>query len=189
MRDLPIPLLDTSKAPEPILKSDPLAGERYTSREFMELEWEHMWTRVWNIGCLESEVADSGSYVTVDFGRESLLFVRDEGGQVRGFYNVCQHRGNRLVQSESGSTRTFFCPYHGWAWSTSGEAVRVQDAEDFLQGDPCGKLRLAPVKVETSAGFVWFNLDPQSESLAGPQTLNLLPALSLTTTYSYHPLE
>ena len=65
----------------------------------MELVGEHVWTRVWNIGCLESERADPGSCVTGDFGRESLLFVRNGGGQVRGFYNVCQQRGNRLVQS------------------------------------------------------------------------------------------
>ena len=71
-----LPLLDTSKSPEPELKRDPLAGERYTSREFMELEWERMWTRVWNIGGLVSELETFGDFITYEFGPESLLFVR-----------------------------------------------------------------------------------------------------------------
>ncbi len=159
-------LIDCTKAPEPTLKSDPIAGDRYTSREFMELEWDRMWTRVWNIGGLESQIANPGQFITHEFGRESLIFTRDEQGHVHGFYNVCQHRGNRLVQSEVGSAKSFFCPYHGWLWSSSGELLRVQDPEDFPQGNPCGKLRLASVRVEVWAGFIWFNLDPDAEPLA-----------------------
>ena len=157
--------IDTTKAAEPTLGTDPIASERYVSSEFMELEWEHMWTRVWNIGALTAELAKPGQFVTCEFGRESLLFVRGDDDQIRGFYNICQHRGNRLVQTASGSTKAFFCSYHGWAWRTDGELARVQDPEDFPQGNPCGKLRLAEIRVESFAGFVWFNLDPDCERL------------------------
>jgi phenylpropionate dioxygenase-like ring-hydroxylating dioxygenase large terminal subunit len=174
--------MNTEKAPEPQLRPDPIAGERYTSRDFMEREWQRMWTRVWNIGCLASELARPGQFVTCDFGRESLLFTRAEDGEVRGFYNVCQHRGNRLVQSESGSAHTFFCSYHGWLWSASGELLRVQDADDFPQGDPCGRMRLAPIRVETWAGFVWFNLDDDAEPLAE----FLSPVAGQLDTYQMH---
>ena len=44
-RPAEIPPLDTSKAPEPELRPHALDGSRYTSREFMESEWDRMWTR------------------------------------------------------------------------------------------------------------------------------------------------
>ena len=160
------PLLDPSKAPEPDFEPHPLAGERYTSREFMEREWEHLWTRLWQIGCLESELAEPGDFVTAEFGRESLIFVRDAVGGLRGWYNVCHHRGNRLVPDETGKRPAFVCPYHGWVWGTDGTLEKVQDPEDFPQGDPCAELRLTPVRIDTWAGFVWFNLAPEGESLA-----------------------
>jgi phenylpropionate dioxygenase-like ring-hydroxylating dioxygenase large terminal subunit len=153
-------LLDTTKAPEPEIRPAPIAAERYTSSEFAHLEWERMWTRVWNIAGLESEIAKPGQFLTCELGPESLLFCRTEQGDVRGYYNVCQHRGNRLVQKETGRVQSFHCPYHGWVWSPEGELLAVQDPEDFHQGNPCGKLTLVPVKVELWAGFVWFNLDP-----------------------------
>ena len=161
----PSPLIDTRKQPEPELRPQLLAGERYTSREFMEREWESLWTRTWQIGCLESEIPRSGDYVTHDLGRESLLFVRDDAGAVRGWYNICQHRGNRLVQEESGRAGAFVCRYHGWVWQKNGELSQAQDAEDFSGGSPCGRLQLTPFPVASWGGFVWFNLDPEAPPL------------------------
>ncbi len=40
---------------EPILRGDPMNGERYFSREFMVQEWDRMWTRVWHIGGVEAQ--------------------------------------------------------------------------------------------------------------------------------------
>jgi len=179
------PVLDTSKAPEPEIRSDLIASERYISREFMMREWDRMWTRVWNVGGLESELAAPGGFVTCELGPESLLFVRGERGEVRGFYNVCHHRGNRLVADERGNARAFVCPYHAWVWRNDGELTRVRDPEDFQQGDPCGKLRLTPVRVETWGGFVWFNLDPE----AGPLQDFLEPVARQLDSYRMDRME
>jgi len=158
--------VDLSPRADPPRREQRLAPERYTSHAFMEQEWTHLFSRVWQIGCLESELSAPGDFVTADFGRESLLFTRDREGSVRGYYNVCQHRGNRLVGDERGHGGAFVCPYHGWVWGTDGSLQRVQDPEDFPHGDPCEALRLAEVRVETWGGFVWFHLGEDTESLA-----------------------
>ena len=36
--------IDRSKLPEPQFSTGPIAGERYWSREFMEREWDSIWT-------------------------------------------------------------------------------------------------------------------------------------------------
>lgn len=156
---------DTSKAPEPKLGNKPILGERYTSVEFMELEWNHMWTKVWQIGGTVQELPNVGDYITYNFGRESILMTKGKDQKIRAFYNVCQHRANRLVQVESGNAETFSCGYHGWQYALDGELLYVRDEEDFLQGSPCGKLRLTEIPCDIWGGFIWFNMDETCNSL------------------------
>ena len=125
-----------------------ITGDRYTSREFMELELDHMWARVWNIGGRSMEIPEPGDYVVHQLARDSILMVRQGDGSIRAFHNVCPHRGNRLVYGREGSTDAFVCSYHGWTFGHDGTLVHVQDEEDFPQGNPCGKLSLSQIPCE-----------------------------------------
>ncbi|MFV3077185.1 aromatic ring-hydroxylating oxygenase subunit alpha [Niveispirillum fermenti] len=160
----PRPAADPSPPPPP-LRGDPITGNRYTSREFMALEWDRMWTRVWHIGGWAADLPQPGDYITHGIGRESILMVRQEDGSVAAFYNVCPHRGNRLVHGDLGHARVFTCSYHSWQFDRAGTTCRVQDPDDFPQGNPCGKVRLSPVRCEVWGGFVWFNMDPDAPPL------------------------
>ena len=86
----------TEKAPEPALGTELIPKERYTSAEFMRLEWERLWTKVWNIAGRESDIPNVGDYFTTELGPESFLVVRETPDRVRAFYNVCPHRGNQI---------------------------------------------------------------------------------------------
>ncbi|MGE0666227.1 MAG: aromatic ring-hydroxylating dioxygenase subunit alpha [Sphingomonadales bacterium] len=136
-----------------------ITSDRYTSPEFMRLEMDHVWARVWNIGGRLSEIAEPGDYITHQLGLDPILMVRQDDGSVRAFHNICPHRGNLLVQSETGASDHFTCSYHGWKFALDGELFDVQDPDDFPQGNPCGKLRLKPIACEAWAGFIWYNLD------------------------------
>lgn len=142
-----------------------IPGERFTSREFFHQEWENMWTKVWLLLGRESELPNPGDWQMEDVGRESILMVRQSDGSVKAFYNVCQHRGNPLVDAPKGTVKRFVCKYHSWAFMPDGELNFAPDKEDFPEGNPCGKVRLEPVACETFAGFVWVNMDTNCVSL------------------------
>lgn len=161
-RDLKRP----NKLPEPVLRGDPITGERYTSTAFFDSEWTRMWMQTWQIGGLISEAPEPGDFINAQLGKESILLVHQEDGRMRAFYNVCQHRGSRLTFApDGGAPQGFTCPYHGWRFNIDGTLVEMPDADDFPGGDPCGKLRLVEVPCEVWAGFVWFNMDPNCLSL------------------------
>lgn len=147
------------------LRGDPITGDRYYSPEFMRQEWEHMWTRTWQIGCTLAELPEPGCVVTAQIGRESIILLRDEEQQVRAFYNVCQHRGNRMVQCEHTRVKRLVCNYHSWAYGLNGSLLIAKDSEDFSRGNPVGKLGLKSLRCETFGGLVWFNMDEQANSL------------------------
>jgi phenylpropionate dioxygenase-like ring-hydroxylating dioxygenase large terminal subunit len=158
--------IDKTAQPLPPLSTGPIAGERYWSPEFMAREWDKIWTKAWLIGGLVEQIPQPGDYFTYEIGRESILVTRGEDGQVRAFYNVCPHRGNRLVEAEQGHAKAIACAYHGWRFAPEGDLKFVPCPEDFAGGSPCGRVKLSEVRCEVFAGFVWVNLNPQAPTLA-----------------------
>ena len=79
--------------------------ERYISGDWYEREWRAMWSKSWIAAVHVSDVTDPGDYVVFDLGRESILLTCNGDGTVQAFYNVCQHRGVRLVDDHSGQYR------------------------------------------------------------------------------------
>jgi len=156
---------DIQRWPEQKLRGHKIPGYRYTSREFFEKEWEHMWTKVWLLLGRESEMPNPGDWQREDVGPESILMVRQKDGSVKAFYNICQHRGQPLVSAEKGSVKRFVCPYHSWAFMPDGTLNFAPDSDDFPEGNPCGKVTLVELPCETFAGFVWVNMDPDCVSL------------------------
>jgi phenylpropionate dioxygenase-like ring-hydroxylating dioxygenase large terminal subunit len=54
--------------------------------------------------------------------------IKGPDGQIRTFYNVCQHRAHQLVSGE-GSTRVVVCPYHAWTYELTGKLARRAQRE------------------------------------------------------------
>ena len=50
------------------MSSDLIPKERYLSREFLDLEYERMWSRVWQVACREEEIPNVGDYVEYTIG-------------------------------------------------------------------------------------------------------------------------
>ncbi|MES1985271.1 MAG: aromatic ring-hydroxylating dioxygenase subunit alpha, partial [Pseudomonadota bacterium] len=146
------------------LRGDPITGDRYTSRDFMQREWDHMWTRIWHVAGRTAELEEAGDYIVHDFMNESVFCVKQADGGIKAFYNACRHRGMRLVNDSAAATQ-FQCPYHGWIWGQDGVLAYAQDAHDFPQGDPCGKLKLKELRCDVWGGFVWYTMDDNAPSL------------------------
>ncbi len=146
------------------LRGDPIDAERYYTKHFMEQEWTHLWTKIWHIAGREQQLKEPGDYIVHDFMRESVFITKQHDGSLKGFYNVCSHRSQRLVWGDSFQ-KCFTCPYHGWVWGLDGVLQDCPDRDDFPQGDPVGKLTLTQVRVATWAGLVWYTMDNDAPDL------------------------
>jgi phenylpropionate dioxygenase-like ring-hydroxylating dioxygenase large terminal subunit len=153
------------RAAWPKLDYTPIPKERYTSPEFMRLEWERMWKKVWLMTIRESQIPKAGDYATYDLGKENFILTRDRAGKVRAYYNVCLHRGNRLrpcssTQRACGHAESFQCGYHHWEWNLDGTIKRIPEREEsFPHLEPEARLALREVRADTWGGWVWINMD------------------------------
>lgn len=133
---------------------------RYTSPAFAALENEYLWTRTWQLACVEAELANPGDHVVYDIADQSLIVVRTATGEIKAHHNSCLHRGTKL-RTEDGRVGSFRCPFHGWRWDLDGTLVELPAHWDFPQvwEDPLGSC-LPQAQVATAAGFVFVSIDP-----------------------------
>jgi phenylpropionate dioxygenase-like ring-hydroxylating dioxygenase large terminal subunit len=85
-----------------------------------------------------------------------LLLTRDPDGRFRAFFNVCRHRGMRLVDgSEVAQPKaSIVCPYHGWTYRLDGPLRHRLHAEAF---DACSAddESLVALPAEERHGLLW----------------------------------
>ena len=179
----------TGRTDEPDMGTGLIDTERYISPEFARLEWERMWTKVWlNAGPL-SDIPEVGDHFVHAVGRESFIFMRTTPDEIKGFYNICPHRGSRLRPSTGlGHAEQLQCPFHLWTFDIEGRLTNVPDRQHFVNGIPEEKQCLTEVRVETWAGWVWFNMDPEAEPLH--EFLGVIPShLDPYELQNYHVVE
>jgi phenylpropionate dioxygenase-like ring-hydroxylating dioxygenase large terminal subunit len=117
----------------------------------------------WSCVGVVDDVSAPNSYLTVDVAGLPVLLLRDGEGTLRGFLNVCRHRGAPLAEG-CGTARALSCPYHAWVYRLDGSlarAVGLDGAEGFDPAD----FGLHPVSVATWARFVFVHPDPGAPPL------------------------
>ena len=159
-------ILGTAVTASPLAADGPvrIPVHRYISAEFAELEHARLWPKVWHVACTTDHIANPGDWFEHRLGRYSMLLVRGDDGALRGFQNVCRHRGNTICQGSGTGLSELRCPYHRWAWDLAGRLREIPSRRAFgpLRNDD---LSLVPVRVDTWARLVFVNLDLDAEPL------------------------
>lgn len=155
------PLLDTAIPNEWDRRG--LPGWSYHSTALLELEKEHVFRTHWQIAGHVSDVPEPGDYLTLDMAGERALVVRGKDGVVRGFHNMCRHRGSRVVADDKGSCRNaLVCPFHGWVYNLDGTLRGAAKPRTFPELDKA-EFGLMPLDLEIWMGFIFirFRRGPQ----------------------------
>ena len=139
---------------------------RYTDQEFARLEYEKLWSRVWQVAARVDEVPEKGDYTTYKIGDQSILLVRVDADTIKAYFNFCPHRGTTLGDGcghfEDGK---IICPFHGWRWDLEGNVKLVLERNEFHGGNlQDSDVAMREVHSRVYAGFVFINLSPQPDS-------------------------
>lgn len=127
---------------------------RYTDPAYTQRELESVFTLNPRVIAVSGQVPDVGDFFADDASGEPLVIMRAQDGVVRAFYNVCVHRGTKVVCEEAGNRQRHVCPFHGWVYDAAGRLRAVSDAEAFPD---LGENRqgLVPLNVVERHGLVW----------------------------------
>ena len=146
-----------------LLEAETMPAWCYTSDAFYAREVERIFHREWNFIGRADRIPNHGDYFTIEFAGVPVVVVRGKNGMVRAFSNVCRHRGARIMNGE-GNARSFRCPYHSWSYTLDGRLERAPEMHE-TRGFELADYGLKPVRLETWAGFMFINFDPDAVDL------------------------
>jgi phenylpropionate dioxygenase-like ring-hydroxylating dioxygenase large terminal subunit len=159
-----------------LVQPDRVHRSVYADAAIFELEMERIFGRAWLLLGHASQVPAAGDYFTTRMGREPVIVVRSDDGEIGVLVNRCAHRGTTVCAEGRGHVERFVCPYHGWSYDRAGALKAVPLAASFPQGK-LAELRLkAAPRVAAYRGFLFASLSAEGESLAeflGPAKASL----------------
>jgi Rieske 2Fe-2S family protein len=142
-----------------------LPRDAYVDDGVWALERERLFAHQWCAVARREDIAGPGDVLAVEVAGESVLLVRDRDGTLRGFYNLCRHRGSTLLDPgpdgapcSSHLTGGIRCPYHAWTYGLDGSLRRTPFVEE-VDRDAFG---LHPVGVDAWGGWVFVHLTPEA---------------------------
>ena len=129
----------------------------FISPEVFAEEQAAIFSAQWVLVGHQSQIGKAGDYFVQEVAGESLIMARDREGSIRGFYNVCRHRGTRLCEEQSGHSSTIQCPYHAWTYGLDGRLIGVPHMES-VPGFDRADYSLHAVNLAVWHGFIFVNL-------------------------------
>jgi Rieske 2Fe-2S family protein len=147
-----------------------LEQKYFVSPQIFAEEQQKIFSRQWVLVGHQSQIAQAGDYFTAEIAGESLIIVRDKRDAIRGLYNVCRHRGSRLIENRNGRSMGIQCPYHAWTYALDGRLIGAPHMDD-VPGLDKADYSLHPVSLALWEGFIFVNLADASTQRGGYMSL------------------
>jgi Rieske 2Fe-2S family protein len=127
-------------------------------------EQEKIFSKEWLLVGHQSQIPSAGDYFVQRVNGESLIVIRDKRREIHGFFNVCRHRGSRLIENDGGNCAAIQCPYHAWTYGLDGRllgAPHMNEVAGFEKAD----YPLHRVNLGLWEGFIFVNLANKPQAL------------------------
>lgn len=124
----------------------------YRDPDIYEFDVSAVFTRSWLMLGFEAELPEPGSYFSSTIGPNPILVVRGRDGVIRGFHNICRHRGAQICMEGTGKLSRIVCPYHKWTYELDGRLVGVARMSEWFD---CANHGLVPIHIERLEGCIY----------------------------------
>lgn len=122
----------------PLSRARTIPSAWYFDPGIAALENRRVFGDGWVMACRSDQVAQPGSFATLEIAGEPVLVVRGEDGVLRAFHNVCRHRAAQVINQPDGKATKLRCRYHGWTYDLAGRLRGVPEfdgVEEFCRED------------------------------------------------------
>ena len=132
-----------------------LPAEYYTERAWLARDHQLL-IDSWQLVGHVAQLPNPGDVITATVSEQDILLARGQDQQIRAFFNVCPHRGHRLV-AEEGNKRVLTCPYHAWSFGLDGSLRGMKKTKTTTAPDR-SDICLNQIALDQLAGFLFVNL-------------------------------
>jgi Rieske 2Fe-2S family protein len=142
-----------------------LPGIAYTSPELFAWEMREFFDASWVCLGRAEGLIRPGNRRAMRAGEGSILLTRDDSGRLRGFHNICRHRGHELLPVDASADGPLIeCPYHGWTYRADG-SLKSAPRLGYRPGFAVTEHGLVPVRTEEWQGWLFVNVSGDASPL------------------------
>ncbi|WP_435180310.1 aromatic ring-hydroxylating oxygenase subunit alpha [Halorussus sp. AFM4] len=182
-------------------ETNALPARYFTEPDVWEMEKEKVFGSYWIYAGHANCIPEAGDYFTRTVGDRQVIVTRGADGDVRAFYNVCAHRGSKMVDdtpmTDPANASRIQCPYHLWTYDLDGDLASTPksfehaglnpdlDDEEVAGLDP-EENGLMEVHTDRVGPFVFVNLDDDPRLSLDEQLGKMRPELEDLPLEEYH---
>lgn len=151
-----------------------LESQFYTDPEIFARERERIFKPNWWLLSPAHLCVAPGQYVSDTVCGWPVFVIRGKDGALRGFHNVCRHRGAELLPAGEGQCNVIKCPYHAWGYAQEGKLIaapgfNMQGEQNQLDFDA---MSLLSIRVSEWRGMIFVSMDE-----SGPEFMDWVGTL------------
>lgn len=136
-----------------------LPASWYWNPDLYQLERRAIFSKKWILVAHKKRFSQPGDFVRFSQANYPFFLILDKNSEIRGFHNICRHRGFPVINEDKGTAKILACKYHGWSYGLNGKLAKAPYFDKFPDFDKENN-GLFPIHVHLDAyGFVWVNLD------------------------------
>lgn len=140
-----------------------LPSRWYADPAIFKVELERIHRRAWHFATHVGDLPNAGDVYVRNVAGVPIVLVRDADRTVRGFINICRHRGHPVVM-QSGNEVRLRCPFHAWTYGLDGALLHAPRSRGDASFDPA-QFGLLAIQARVWGPMIWVNLDLEAPSL------------------------
>ena len=147
----------------PIERAFTIPSSWYHDQELFDFELQILFSKNWQYVGHQQQLNKTGDVIHTVIAGNPILLIKTKDDGIKGFFNVCKHRGGPLAVKK-GTTTVLQCQYHGWTYLTNGSLRGVPDwnlVELFNEKN----FGLEPVELFFWDGLIFARINPNGISL------------------------
>src|SRR5687767_11283055 len=174
-------IIENYAAGAPLSEAGSPPAPWYTDARILEAERRTVFARSWQMAGRADQLRGPGQYIARDLAGEPVLIIIGNDNVLRGFFNVCRHKGAAVITKPEGQAQILRCPYHGWTYTLEGDLKVTPDFGSVRNFDP-SQNALIPIEVDPWEKWIFVKLEQDGPSLKdflGPDLIGRVQTLQL----------
>ena len=147
-------------------RSFTLPSRYYFDEGIYQRELQQVFHRSWCYVGHASQIPNPGDYYVDKVADQCVFIIRCDENRIKAFFNVCQHRGHQLLESNGNTKKSIVCPYHAWAYKIDGTLLNAPNTDRLERFDPT-EFSLAEIALANYRGMLFANLNHNASDFDG----------------------
>ncbi len=146
-----------------INKAVTILPDVYKNKTFFDNEKDKIFKQSWIPLGYTNQFNEKTNIIPTTIHNIPIILTKDKSNKILGYYNVCRHRGCKLV-TDAKNAKAITCPYHYWSYSLNGNLLTTPSFKPRTKDFHKANYSLFPINISICNNIIFGNLNTHNPS-------------------------